>query len=200
MIDKISQVKADESSRSISPSKDGPKFFNFRKKVKVWEGGLHKGIEKIKLNKEMTLCAIAKSGGKKILIVDAITGETKLACHRGFHSAYVTKIDFSPDNRYLAVSSTRMSVHIYKLVDAEGTPIMRTGISSMDIKSTITIKPSELRARKMSASLIEERPFHIDCHGNGTIPSAVFSKPMIDQSCAFELVILGESGHSFRVG
>jgi len=197
--DNRESVDSGGSSETRSTNRDAPKFFNLRKNVKVWECGLFKNIVKMKLSNDGEICAVAIKHGTKISIADAITGETRTTCHRGINCATLTKIDFTQDNSMMAVCSTRLSIHLFKLNDADNYPIMKTGITSSDVKSFITIKPAEIRARKMSG-LIEERPFSIDLGTTITIPNALFANPVCNPNNAFEMVILGESGHAFRVG
>lgn len=70
----------------------------------------------IRINHNKSLLAAVKSGGKTIWIIDLLSKEIKLKLIRGWLGTLIKSIDFSFDDRFLALTSDKLSVHIFDLV------------------------------------------------------------------------------------
>ena len=74
----------------------------------------HKGpINFIQLNKDGTILATASDKGTLIRLFDTSTGEAIQELRRGTENAEIYSIAFDNNNRFLAVSSDRKTVHIF---------------------------------------------------------------------------------------
>lgn len=142
------------SSSSFSPTSKalGPRFFNFTKMTQTFnDANLFSKVNRFVFNKHSTLLAVVVDNGKRVVLIDLRKEQVKVICYRGFTSANIQSVDFSPNNSYLCVFSDRCSIHIFyikEFIYGRGPPIANHSCTiGKPIKGKVPVIRSYMRVK-----------------------------------------------------